>query len=126
MSGKVPPSSRAFVRDRADARRSQRARAARLFERFTGHDAEPIAEVTLPPHPSHVAVFGECLAITYTTVRDGVRENYIHRFRAADRPMLAASPDGRQLLLIGGNYDFTPLGIVDASDAKHSPRRRRR
>jgi hypothetical protein len=120
VSGGVPPSSRAGRFQRG------RTRAASLYERFTGHDAEVIATVKLPPAPPEVAVIGECTAICYSTVRDGRREEYIHEFRKVDRPHLCVDPTGRQLLLIGGNYDFTELGIVDASDAKHSPRRRRR
>lgn len=121
MSGRVPPSSRARVRRGV---RSQAQRAALLTERFTGHDAEILGEIDVPSHPDAVAIIGECDAVCYTTVRDGRRESYIHEFRSKDKPLLAVSPDGRQLLLIGGRYLFTERGIVDRSDAKNWPRRR--
>lgn len=119
----MPPSSRARVkRPVAD----DVGRAALLYERFTGHDAVPIGKVRVPDLPQVATVIGECDGVLYTTVRDGVTERYKHEFRQADKPLLAVTPDGRQLLLIGGEYDFTELGIVDASDRKHSPRARSR
>jgi len=56
---------------------------------------------------------GKCDGVLYTTVRDGVTEKYIHEFKKAARPVLVASFDGKQLLLIGGSFDFTDRGIVD-------------
>lgn len=105
MSGKVPPSSRAAVRRGAD-----------LYERFTGHDAEEIGTIAVPEVSEVGVVIGDVDGILYTTVRDGVREKYIHKFRASDRPLFVVSPDGRQIHLIGGNYSFTERGIVDDSD----------
>lgn len=49
----------------------------------------------------------------YTTVRDGEVEKYIHRFKKSARPILAASHDGKQLVLIGGDFVFTECGITD-------------
>lgn len=121
MSGNVPPSSRAGKKSRA-ALFSERARAANLFERFTGHDAEAIAKVRLPPFPSHMAIVGELDGVLYTTTRDGVEEKYIHEFRKRDRPLLCVSPDGEQLFIIAGRYVFTERGIVDLSDRKNLPR----
>lgn len=112
MSGRVPPSSR------AGARRSTRTdaqRAAARFERFTGHDAEEIGRAYMPPIPKHAASIGVCTAICYETVRDGRVENYIHEFSEAAAPLLAVSPDGKQLWLVGGKYTFTDRGIVDKS-----------
>lgn len=56
---------------------------------------------------------GKLENIGYSTVRDGVAEKYIHRFKASSRPLLKASTDGKQLSLLGGAYDFTDRGIVD-------------
>lgn len=80
----------------------------------------------VPDLPKSAAVIGELDAVQYTTIRDGRVEAYEHRFRAGDRPMLCTSPDGRQLLIVGGAYVFTERGIVDASDSKNLPRRRSR
>lgn len=118
MSGKVPPSSRAGLSRRASG---AAARAADLYERFTGHDAEPSGHVTVPPLPEVVAVIGPCDFVGYTTVRDGITEKYIHKFRARDKPLLCVTPDGSQILLVGGNYVFTERGIVDLSDKKNLP-----
>lgn len=128
MSGKVPPSSRAGNRRHAfSAARSREVRAASLLrEKFTGHPTEAIGEITLPKHPRAVLVIGELTAICYSTVRDGEHEEYIHEFKAKDRGLLCSSPNGRQLYIVGGEYDFTELGIVDASDRKHSPRYKRK
>jgi hypothetical protein len=113
----VPPSSRvrALEKLRPHERR-QFERAAKLYADFTGHDAEPLAEVDLPLAPRVALVVGFCDGLLYTTVRDGKEERYIHEFAKRDRPLFLVSPDGRQLILYGGNYRFTERGIVDRSD----------
>ena len=115
MSGKVPPSSKARARVATfSAARSPDARkAAARYTRFTGHDAENIGHVEVPATPRTLLVIGRCDAVSYTTVRDGVTESYIHEFRAKSAPMLCSSPDGRALYLVAGNYLFGPRGIVD-------------
>lgn len=122
MSGRVPPSSRAGKTRRSARGLSQRAdvrRAADLFERFSGHEVESVDRVTVPPMPAVAVAVGELDGVLYTTVRDGKVERYIHKFRAADRPILACAPDGSALFILGGRYRFTELGIVDESDEKH-------
>ena len=109
----VPPSSRAGASSRV---RGEVQRAADLYERFSGHDAEAIGKVTIPAMPRVGVAVGEVDGILYSTVRDGVFEKYIHKFHKKDRPLFVVSPDGKQLMLIGGNYTFTERGIVDASD----------
>ena len=113
----VPPSSR--LRARASLRPSERdefERAARLYEDFSGHQAGPLVRIKAPSLPRVGIVIGHCDGLLYSTVRDGVKEKYIHKFRSKDRPLFIVSPDGKQLLLIGGGYDFTERGIVDKSD----------
>jgi hypothetical protein len=90
--------------------------AAELFEAFTGDEAEHSERITVPPLPKAATFVGLCDGVLYTAVRDGQRQRFIHRFRLKDRPVLACSPDGRQLLLLGGSYEFTDRGIVDDSD----------
>lgn len=102
MSGKVPLSSRA-----------QLNRAVDLYENFTGHRGEHIATIRVPDVPKVVAVVGEVEGIIYNTTRDGNFERYIHEFKKSARPVLAVTPDGKQLLLIGGDFEFTERGIVD-------------
>ena len=98
----VPASSRADEKE-----------AARLYERFTGHDAQEAGRIEKPVIPEALAMIGTCDGILYTTVRDGVTEKYIHKFKAAARPIFAVSPDGSQIYLLGGDYNFTERGIVD-------------
>jgi len=94
-------------------RRRERSRAARLYEDFSGHEAEELGSFDLGPVPKMAVVIGELEAVIYNTVRDGVHERYIHKFKVAARPMFAVTVEGKQLLLLGGNYDFTERGIVD-------------
>jgi hypothetical protein len=37
----------------------------------------------------------------------------VHRFKKKSRPLLAASHDGTQLYILGGEYAFTDAGIID-------------
>ena len=67
-------------------------------------------------------VIGECDGVLYTTVRDGVTERYIHEFASGDKPLLCVSPNGKQMLFVGGRYVFTERGIVDLSDKKNLPK----
>lgn len=109
----VPASSRAGASRRVRGLVNQ---AADLYERFSGHDPEEIGTVTIPDLPPVGVAIGEVDGILYTTVRDGVKEKYIHKFHAKDKPLFVVSPDGKSLFLVGGNYTFTERGIVDRSD----------
>lgn len=96
-----------------ESRASKIRKAAQLYEDFSGHEAEEIGTVKLSVNPEVAIAVGEIEAIMYNTVRDGVSERYIHKFRASARPLFCVSFDGKQLLLVGGEYDFTERGIVD-------------
>lgn len=129
MSGRVPPSSAARRRRASVSGLDSEARRAALrYERFTGHDVNHAEALEVPwlKRNTAVTVIGKLDAVLYTTVRDGVVERYKHDFAAVDAPLLCVDASGRQLFVMGGAYDFTEKGIVDASDAKNSPRRRRR
>lgn len=93
--------------------RADLTRAARRYQRFTGHADMTARRMVLPRMPRAVLTVGECDGILYTTVRDGRKESYIHRFAKGSRPLLTASPDGKRLYLLGGAYTFTNRGIVD-------------
>lgn len=129
MSGGVPPSSRAGRRYHATKKNGRVAvtrkrgpsqseidRAASLYERFSGHDAEIIGKVKMRALPKAGVAIGHCTAICYVTVRDGEIEDYIHEFADRDAPLFVVSPDGKQILLVGGRFTFTERGIVDSSD----------
>lgn len=89
------------------------ADAVKLYESFTGHKAKTVTIHDVPAFPQEGLAIGLVSGIIYTTSRDGRTEHYIHRFSKKSRPLLAASHDGKQLILLGGAYDFTAEGIVD-------------
>lgn len=117
MSGRVPPSSRAVGRVIRNPSQSDIERGKALYESFSGQEAEVIGKANVEVSQVGV-VIGTLDAVLYTTVRDGQTEKYVHHFRAKDKPLLVVSPDGSQMYILGGNYDFTERGIVDGSDAK--------
>lgn len=88
-------------------------KAAALYTDFTGHEYPRLSKVSIPSLPEAGVAIGQVDGIMYSTVRDGVPEKYIHRFKRSSRPLMISSPDGKQLYLIGGSYDFTERGIVD-------------
>jgi hypothetical protein len=88
-------------------------KAAALYTKFTGHKELDISKVQVSNMPKVMTEIGQVDGILYTTVRDGVTEKYIHKFKAASRPLFAVSPDGKQLFLLGGAFTFGERGIVD-------------
>ena len=86
--------------------------AVELFEDFTGDEAE-YSEPVDYFIPDVGMEIGTVDGIMYTTVRDGKEEKYIHEFKKASRPLFAVSPDGKQLMMVGGSYQFTAKGIED-------------
>jgi len=102
MSGKVPLSKRA-----------QKTHAENLYREFSGHEPDEVEYVQKPEIPDVLTVIGELEAVIYSTVRDGENERYIHKFKPSSRAMLCVTPNGDQLVLIGGKYLFTDRGIVD-------------
>jgi hypothetical protein len=89
-------------------------RAAKLFEAFTGADADVIETVNVRDIADDVLVsVGRVEAIAYSTRRGGKRESYQHEFKPSSRPVLAVSHDGRRLYLLAGAYRFTARGIED-------------
>jgi hypothetical protein len=87
-------------------------RAIALFKDFRGNNPDYVDDVEIPEYDTAM-VIGQLDGIMYTTVRDGKKESYIHKFKASARPLLASSFDGKQLIIIGGHYNFTDRGIVD-------------
>lgn len=88
--------------------------AARRFTGFTGNLDVSVRKIKTSSPDKIVLAIGPADGLLYSTVRDGVAEKYIHRFAKKSRPLLAASPDGKRLYLIGGSFTFTNRGIVDA------------
>lgn len=111
-------SKRKFPAEERERRKlvRQAAQAAELAEKFSGHASRPLGEVVAPTVPRVAIVVGYCDGLLYSAKRDGKVRRYVHTFARADRPLFLASPNGKQLLLFGGNFDFTERGIVDRSD----------
>jgi hypothetical protein len=86
--------------------------AADLYNSFRETDARKINTVKLRM-PGIVVAIGHLEYIGYRTSHQSETTFYKHPFRAGSRPLLASSPDGKQLFLLGGRYDFTGRGIVD-------------
>lgn len=86
--------------------------AVKLYRDFREKEPKKIGvvEVTLP---AAVMVIGYVDEIFYTTSHKGRKVQYRHPFQDGSRPLLVASSDGKQLLLLGGFYKFTARGIVD-------------
>lgn len=108
----VPPSSKSLT--------AQIERAKSLYKRFSGHEAEIVGKIPRPEIPDVGVAIGEVDGILYTTIRDGKKEKYIHKFHAKCRPLFVVSPDGKILCLVGGLYTFTERGIVDV-DSRGRP-----
>ncbi len=102
MSGKVPQLKKTQVR-----------KAKQLYTDFSGHEGDEIIHTQKPRIPDALVVIGELEAVIYSTVRDSEHERYIHKFRKSSRPLLCVSPEGDQLFVIDGSYQFTDRGIVD-------------
>lgn len=86
-------------------------RAAKLYRAFTGKRPGRITRVPLTPLPKAGLAFGELFDIGYRSFRDG--KLYRHSFRVSSRPLVVASSDGKQVLIVGGRYAFTDRGIED-------------
>lgn len=86
--------------------------AARLFEGFTGADAEVVGSVDIPSDDT-LMVIGNVEAIAYNATRDGETHSYQHKFAPSARPVLAVSSDGLRLYVLAGAYRFTHRGIED-------------
>ena len=86
--------------------------AAEHYEAF--HGEQPNNIDVFDVEPFDVAyLLGHCDGVLYTTTRHGRKEKYIHEFKPRSRPLLAASYDGKELLVLGGAYEVTHRGIVD-------------
>lgn len=94
--------------------------AVDLYTTFRGRKPKRIKSVVFDV-PEAVAIIGHVELICYRTTYDGKSEFYEHEFAPGSRPLLAASSDGRQILLLGGRYVFdADHGIVD-KDARGRP-----
>jgi hypothetical protein len=91
--------------------------AARRLEDFSGHAVKKTIQVSPRSHQTTGLVIGELDLIGYRTKRAGIAAGklirYAHDFRKGSRPLLAVSSDGKQLHIVGGQYEFTEAGVED-------------
>jgi len=85
---------------------------AELLEEFSGHKPSEVLRVSERQGNTGLVV-GPLDFVGYTTVRDGVTEKYIHKFKRNSKPVLAVTAKGKQLKIVGGAYQFTEAGIED-------------
>lgn len=87
-------------------------KAISLFKRFQNRAPKPNEILSLPPIAGQpLAVVGELKGVIYKAAGDG--KDYIHKFKATDRPVLAVSHDGLQAFILAGGYRFTYRGFID-------------
>lgn len=101
---------RAATTKRRAAALRQRIDAARKLSRDF-HEREPTGvRRVAAPSTTVGMVLGVLEGVIYRTP-DGTK--FLHEFRGSARPKLAATHDGRQLIVHGGRYRMTDRGIVD-------------
>ena len=84
----------------------------RALENFTGETPEYLEAWELPNASAGWAL-GPIAEINYIATRDGETFEYSHRFKDSSRPLLIASADGDELIILGGGYSVTDRGIED-------------
>jgi hypothetical protein len=91
--------------------------AAKKLEDFTGHPATHVERARTRSDEKTGLVMGELKAVEYLAARKGIEGGRMvrwhHKFRKGSRPLLAVSTDGKQLHVVGGQYEFTAAGIED-------------
>jgi hypothetical protein len=87
--------------------------AARLLEDFSGHSVGSLESAYSRSDQKTGLIVGELDLIGYRAKRDGKTERYGHHFKKNSRPLLAVTSDGKQLHIVGGQYEFTEAGIED-------------
>jgi hypothetical protein len=108
--------------------KKQLSQAVELYESFREAKPRKLARMNVKI-PRVVACMGHVEGIDYRTTHGKKVTLYRHKFAAGSRPLLCVSSDGRQLMLLGGLYQWTDRGIVDRDargrerpDPKHGKR----
>lgn len=84
--------------------------AADRFAAFHGREPEDDSDEIIETETGEVAfLVGDLYGIMYKL--PGTSEPYVHKFNANDRPLLYFTADGKQIVVLKGDYDFTEKGI---------------
>lgn len=86
---------------------------AQKFKDFTGREATHATGYKPRSADKTAMELGRVKAIEYIAKRDKETSVWRHPFKAKSRPLLAASTDGKQLHIVGGQYEVTDAGIED-------------
>lgn len=86
-------------------------KAVELYSSFHGTQPKWVDEYVIEIAPVAMLV-GKVAAIEYETPHNRT-DRFRHEFTGRSRPTLAVTSDGRQLLLLGGQYYFNDHGIID-------------
>jgi hypothetical protein len=92
--------------------KDQIKQAVALYEGFRETKPRKVKTIRMKL-PKAVMVIGHLEYVGYKTSHGNKPEYYEHTFAPGSRPLLCSSADGKQLLLIGGQYVFGERGIVD-------------
>jgi hypothetical protein len=87
--------------------------AAKRLQDFSGHPVQHLESAYSRSEQKTGLIVGELDLIGYRAKRDGKTERYGHHFKRNSRPLLAVTSDGKQLHIVGGQYEFTEAGIED-------------
>lgn len=87
--------------------------AAKKLEDFSGHPVQHLESAYSRSSQKTGLIVGPIDLIGYVATRDGKTERYGHKFKKNSRPLLAVTSDGKQLHIVGGQYEFTEAGIED-------------
>jgi hypothetical protein len=87
--------------------------ATKKLEDFSGHPVGRLGTAYSRSPQKTGLIIGEVELIGYRAKRDGETARYGHHFKKASRPLLAVTSDGKQLHIVGGQYEFTEAGIED-------------
>lgn len=87
--------------------------AAKRLEEFSGHPVQHLESAYSRSPQRTGLIIGELDLVGYRAKRDGKLERYGHHFKKNSRPLLAVTSDGKQLHIVGGQYEFTEAGIED-------------
>lgn len=87
--------------------------AAKKLEDFSGHPVQHLESAYSRSSQNTGLIIGELDLVGYRAKRDGKTERYGHHFKKHSRPLLAVTSDGKQLHIVGGQYEFTEAGIED-------------
>lgn len=113
----VGPPLTSMRRRNPESREAGLDAAAQRLEDFSGHAAKKVITVRPRSNSREGLVIGELDLLGYRTKRVGIGGGklvrYAHDFSKGSRPLLAVSKDGKQLHIVGGQYEFTDAGIED-------------